>query len=147
MGQTLSSSRRGRIRAGCGAALFVVAAGLVLFVLVDPLCKNQVLTDVASPDGQRHAVVFRRDCGFTHGHSTQVSVLPMWRSGKRQGGNVFVADGAFGPAGGPGGQPRVTVRWLDGRTLEVHYDHRARVLDMPAPLDHDYDVRFVVDST
>jgi hypothetical protein len=147
MGQTPSSSWPRRAATGCGAALFALAAGLVLLVLVDPLCENHLVADVASPDGERHAVVFRRDCGVTNGHSTQVSVLPTWRSGARYGGNVFVADGAFGPAGGPGGQPRVAVRWLDRRTLEVHYDHRARVLNTYPLLDDDTDVRIVADST
>src|SRR5256885_209331 len=113
-----------RAATGIGAALLAVAAGLVLLVMVDPLCNNQVVADIASPDRQRHAVVFRRDCSVTNGHSTQVSILPAWRSGARYGGNVLVADGAFGPAGAAGGQPRIVVRWLDRGTLEVHYDHR-----------------------
>jgi hypothetical protein len=136
------------LKAGCGAVVFAIAAGLVLFVLVDPLCKNHVVADVASPDGKYQAVVFLRDCRATRGHATHVSVLPTWRSRILHGGNALVVDTSFGPAlGGPGGQPRVTVRWLDRRTVEVHYDHRARVLDKPAPLDEDTDVRLVADST
>jgi hypothetical protein len=137
-----------RVAKGCSAALVVLATAAVLLQLSDPLCDNRLVSDVASPDGGRHAVVFHRDCGFINTHSTHVSVLPRWRSWKRYGGNVFVADGNIVPApSGPGGQPRVAVRWLDRRTLEVRYDHRARVLDKPVLLDEEIDVHFVPDST
>ena len=147
MGQTSPSSWLRRAATGCGALVLIVAVGLVVLILVDPLCDNHVVADVVSPDGQRHAVVVRRDCGVTNGHSMQVSVLPRWRSGARYGGNVFAADGALVPApDGPGGQPRIAVRWLDSRTLEVHYDRRARVLSKSDPLDDPTEVRFMADS-
>ena len=105
-------------------------------------CKNQVLRDLAAPDGRRHAVVFARDCGATTDFSTHVSVLPAGRAASG-GGNVFVADADHGRApAGPGGGPDVVVRWLDSHTLEVHYDHRARVFTRSARHD-DIDVRFV----
>ena len=147
MDQTSSFSWLRPAAAGCGAVLLTLAVGLVVLVLVDPLCDNHVMADVASPDGQRHAVVVRRDCGVTNGHSMQVSVLPRWRSGARYGGNVFAADGALVPApDGTERQPRIAVRWLDSRTLEVHYDRRARVLSKSDPLDDPTEVRFMADS-
>src|SRR3954469_5037839 len=140
---------RRRIAIGCASAFLIVVVAVVALVLLDPLCDNRLLADVAAPDGARHAVVFRRDCGsFLDTHSTHVSVLPKWRSGRRYGGNVFVADSAFGRAPGipASGQPRVAVRWLDRRTLEVCYDAWARVLNTPPLLDEDVVVRFVADS-
>lgn len=50
-----------------------------------------------SPDGQREAVMFQRDCGATTGYSTQISVLD---HGETQvgGGNAFRADDNHGVA-------------------------------------------------
>ena len=147
-GRTPSSSWSRRAAIGCGAVGLAVAAGLAGLVLLDPLCSNTVMTDVASPDGQRHAVVFRRSCRVINTRSIQVSVLPRWRSAARYGGNVFAGDAAFWPTPAhPSGEPRVAARWLDRRTLEVRYDPRARVLDMPAPLDNEVAIQFVPDST
>jgi hypothetical protein len=130
----------GRIPSAGAALLLATLAGC------DSGCANTVLSDAASPDGRRHAVVFERDCGATTGFSTQVSVLPAGRS-PSGGGNVFVAEGGHGRAApGPGGGPRVAVRWLGRRTLEVRFDGRARVLTRDARHD-ETDVRFVADST
>jgi hypothetical protein len=107
-------------------------------------CANRAVSEAVSPDGRRHAVVFRRDCGATTGVSTQVSVLPVGRSPLGEG-NVFVAEGEHGRAPEAGGGPTVRVRWLDRRTLEVRYGGRVRVLRREARHD-DTDVRFVVDS-
>ena len=129
-----------------GALLRAMALSAVVALgACDDGCGNDVLADVPSPDGRRHAVVFARDCGATTAASTQVSVLPAARSA-HGGGNVFVADGDHGRApAGAGGGPRVAVRWLDRRTLEVRYDSRARVFTREARHD-DTDVRFVADS-
>jgi hypothetical protein len=125
----------------------VAAAGcLVQLVACEPGCDNTVLADARSPDGRRHAVVFTRACGATTAASTQVSVLPAGRDASGRG-NVFVADDDHGRASpaGPGGGPRVTVRWIDRRTLEVRYDGRARVFTRDARHD-DTDIHFVADS-
>jgi hypothetical protein len=116
------------------AALCSGAAGC------DAGCANRVVSEAASPDGRRHAVVFSRGCGATTGFSTQVSVLPA-RRGPSGAGNVFVADGGHGRALEG---PAVRVRWLDRRTLEVHYDGRARIFKRDARHD-DTDVRFLAD--
>ena len=109
-------------------------------------CGNQILQDVASPDGRRHAVVFNVDCGATTGFSTRVSLLTKGRT-VDNGGNVFVVDSDHGNApAGPGGGPSVTVRWLDKRTLEVRYDGRARIFAREIRHD-DTDIRYVADTT
>ena len=113
---------------------------------LDVECNNSVLQDIASPDGRRHAIVFERSCGATTGFSTQVSVLTRSRE-LSGGGNVFVVDDDHRkvPAG-PGGGPAVTVRWLDARTVEVHYDKRARVFHQALRHD-DTEIRYTSDST
>ena len=48
MGQTSSFSWLRPAATGCGAVLLTLAVGLVVLVLVDPLCDNHVMADVAS---------------------------------------------------------------------------------------------------
>ena len=110
-------------------------------------CSNEILQDVPSPDGRRHAVVFVVNCGATTDFSTQVSVLTKaWTVNDR--GNVFVVDSDHGKADatGPAGGLNVTVRWLNNRTLEVQYDGRARVFAQDTRHD-DTDIRYVADTT
>ena len=98
-----------------------------------------------STDGRRHAVIFARDCGATTDFSTQVAILTAART-VTGGGNVFVVDSDHGKAiAGPGGGPRVAVRWLDRRTLEIHYDSRARIFAQEKRQD-DTDIRYVADT-
>ena len=109
-------------------------------------CANQLLNDVPSPGGARHAVVFQRDCGATTAFSTQVSILPAGTTLPDISGNVFVADTDHGRAQrGPGGGPRVSVRWIASDTLELRYDSRARIFvqEVHGP---GAAVRFVPDS-
>jgi len=131
----------GRIFHAVAASLLAasVAAGC------DPGCANRVLGDIPAPDARHHAVIFMRSCGATTDVSTQISVLPAGRS-PAGAGNVFVADTDHGRApAGPGGGPTVAVRWLDGHTLEVRYDHRARVFTQRAR-SNGTDLRFLPDS-
>jgi hypothetical protein len=105
-------------------------------------CENTVLTDIRSPDGQHHVVVFSRSCGATTDFSTQVSIEA--RSSSVSGaGNVFIADTDHGMApAGPGGGPDVNVRWVDASTVEISYNARARVFHKAAR-QGGIEVRFV----
>jgi hypothetical protein len=117
----------------------------ILLASCDPGCGNEVLQDVPSPDGRRHAVTFERDCGATTDFSTQVSVLTKARS-IAGGGNVFVVDSDHGKAAaGPGGGPNVTVRWVDARTLEIRYDSRSRIFTQQVRHD-DTDIKYIADT-
>jgi hypothetical protein len=105
-------------------------------------CENTVLSDIQSPDGQHHVVVFGRSCGATTDFSTQVSIEA--RSSLASGaGNVFIADTDHGnsPAG-PGGGPDVTARWVDASTVEISYNARVRVFHKAAR-QGGIEVRFV----
>jgi len=125
--------------------LWALLPATILLACFDSDCKNEILQDIPSPGGRRHAVVFQRDCGATTDFSTQLSVLTKDRTAT-DGGNVFVVDSDHGKApAGPGGGPNVTVQWLDKRTLEVRYDSRARILSQELRHD-DTDVRYVADT-
>src|SRR4051812_3963383 len=39
-------------------------------------CKNQIIKEIPSPNGQFKVILFERGCGATTGFNTQVSVLP-----------------------------------------------------------------------
>src|SRR6266550_3254126 len=71
-------------------------------------CGNELLKEVASPNGRMKAVVFQRDCGATTGFSTQVSVFRRDQRLPNEGGNLFAADTNHGAApSGQGGGPVV----------------------------------------
>ena len=126
--------------------LWALTPASILLACFHSDCKNEILQDVPSPDGRRHAIVFQRDCGATTDFSTQVSVLTKNRTAT-DGGNVFVVDSDHGKApAAPRGGPSVIVHWLDKRTLEVHYDSRARIFSQELRHD-DTDVRYVADTT
>jgi hypothetical protein len=113
-------------------------------------CANQYLNELAAPGGQHRAVVFERDCGATTGFTTQVSVLRVGAALPDSGGNVFRAefrpDSTRAPVTvGPGGGPRVSVRWLAADTLEVRYDARATVFGKDATVAG-LAIRFLADS-
>ena len=92
------------------------------------LCRNYELQTIYSPDGDRKAVVFQRDCGATTGFSTQVSILRSSEKLPNKGGNTFIADTDHGQApSGQGGGPEVEVRWVSYQEVEVVYDKLARV--------------------
>jgi hypothetical protein len=99
-----------------------------LGTLLSSGCGNEGLRETPSPDGRFKAVIFQRDCGATTGFSTQVSVLPINQSLPNDYGNVFRADTDHGKApSGPGGGPKVEVRWEGEKDLIVLYDERAKV--------------------
>lgn len=90
-------------------------------------CRNEVVQEVVSPDGQNKAVIFQRDCGATSSFTTQVSVLR--RNETLSGsGNVFVADDNHGLVEvGDWGGPWVGVRWSGSEHLQVIYAKGARI--------------------
>jgi hypothetical protein len=114
------------LAAGC--VLVVGVALVAISAFLGDMCANEVIREVASPDGKRKAVVFERDCGATTGFSTQASVLPIGKSLPNDGGNIFVADTNHGAApSGPGGGPEVMVYWAGPNDLVLEHDVRARV--------------------
>lgn len=99
----------------------VVAGAHAFFSGLGDLCANEMLADVPSPSGQRHAVVFLRDCGATDGFSTQVSVLRRGERLRNTSGNAFTAD-----TGHPSAPSAVTVTWESENVLQLTYDPYVR---------------------
>jgi len=103
-----------------------MTAALVLSGCADA-CQNTILSSTASPDGERHAVLFMRDCGATTDFSTQASILRD-EALPTGAGNLFIADGgsASAPPTDHGG-PWAEVVWQGPRRLLVRYDSMAEV--------------------
>lgn len=114
---------------GVGAAVCALGTLVYAFVSVaDGMCGNTVLSQHISPDGRLRVVVFERNCGATTGFSTQISMLKGSEPLENEAGNVFVGDTDHGAApAGPGGGPRVDVRWTSGRSLELKHHPLTRV--------------------
>ncbi|MGO4372792.1 DUF5412 family protein [Paenibacillus sp. MCAF20] len=59
------------------------------------LCRNQVITREAQPDGKYEFVVFKRDCGATTAYSYQLSVKEKDEELQNTKGNIFISNQEF----------------------------------------------------
>ncbi|MBO0870381.1 MAG: hypothetical protein J2P15_17640 [Micromonosporaceae bacterium] len=116
-----------RTLSGIGATAVLATAALAGCGLLGQQCDATPLSDIAAPDGQRHAVIFEYDCGATTGSATHVSLLDRGRRLPAGPGNTFVADDNHGavPAG-LGGGPQVAATWLSSDRLRLAYPCGAR---------------------
>ena len=122
---------RNVLLAGGGLIGLAVVAVLAFFIFLNamtPSCGAEPISATLSPDARQQVVVFEYDCGATTDYSTHVSVLPAGVRLSNQPGNVIRldTDGNVAPRG-PGGGPLVIVRWIDGDSLEISFDQRARI--------------------
>ncbi|NCQ48226.1 MAG: hypothetical protein GW800_05015 [Sphingomonadales bacterium] len=108
---------------------FLTAAACLALGACSDSCSNEVVTRIISPDGQREAVMFQRDCGATTGFSTQISVL---ESGDplSGGGNTFRADDDHGAARiGAWGGSWAEMNWLSTDQLLIRYAANSRLFE------------------
>lgn len=82
-------------------------------------CGNEItISKLTSPDGERHAFLFTRNCGATTGINAQVSVLPVFEELPNQGGNIFICDA----------QPKqVQLEWVGRHLLQIRYPQTAHI--------------------
>jgi hypothetical protein len=133
-------------------AVVILVIGSVLLALgftwlmssFDDLCGNTIVATEFSPDHQRKAVLFERNCGATTGFSSQVSVLPADDDLPNEGGNVFAANEGRGGEPTTWGGPFVALHWRDARTLMLRHDAFADVRFSKTRLD---DVAVVLEPT
>lgn len=82
-----------------------------------------------SPDGERDAVMFQRDCGATTGFSTQISILDAGHQ-LSESGNTFRADDDHGAARvGEWGGPWAEMKWLSADHMLVRYAKKSRLFE------------------
>lgn len=92
-------------------------------------CGDDVVLRLTSPDGQRDAVMFQRDCSATTGFSTQISIL---NAGEELSGmgNTFRADDEHGAArSGSWGGPWAEMKWLSPDRLLIRYTAKSRLFE------------------
>ena len=115
-------------------ALLSLAFWLVINSL-SQLCTNLEIETAISPDGQLKAVAFARDCGASTDYSTQISLLSSDDKLENEAGNLFIADRDHGRVeAGPGGGPKVNIRWLSDHELQISYPRFARTFKTTAAL-------------
>jgi hypothetical protein len=113
---------------------------VIIFMLIGALtigttgcgCENTVYDALVSPDGQRKAVLFSRNCGATTGPNLQVSVVSRERSA-RGGGNTATMDVGHDSTLWHANLPSlVKVTWVSPSRLMIAYDRRLRVFSKQA---------------
>src|SRR5438105_2785153 len=87
--------------------------------LDDVLCKNEILRELPSPDGNWKAVIFQRSCRpHLSDPSTQISILRTSEILPNDPGNVFALDGQESK-----GEPEIVdVSWTRPNEVEISYD-------------------------
>jgi hypothetical protein len=117
-------------------SIFAFTAVLIIVVVCfwlylrpfSPLCGNEIVESLTSPDGSKKVVIFQRDCGATTGFSTQASLLLANEVLRNNGGNVFSSDTNHGTApSGKGGGPALQVRWLGTEAVSISYHPATRI--------------------
>lgn len=81
----------------------------VLDLIIGDSCGNEIIQSLPSPDDERIAYVFKRDCGATTDYSYQLTVLKADKQFQNESGNAFISDRSF------------SVSWTGDRKLEVEY--------------------------
>ena len=71
-------------------ALILVAAAAIFVSSLDPLCVNEPLFSLGSPNGVHQAILFQRNCGATTPYSLHVSVLPYGAELPDEAGNALI---------------------------------------------------------
>jgi hypothetical protein len=120
---------RAMLKAPASAILFLASTGC------SDTCQNSVAAKLVSPDGQRQAVMFQRDCGATTGYSTQISVLDNGET-PGGGGNAFRADDNHGVAAvGEWQGPWADMRWVAPDRLLIRYASKSRIFEQAAEVN------------
>ncbi|CEG26278.1 hypothetical protein [Bacillus sp. B-jedd] len=82
------------------------------------LCGNDIIQKVPSPNGNKIAFIFQRDCGASTGSSYQLSLLDSDEELPNESGNAFVSDHQF------------QVTWLTIDKLRVNYKKSSEIFEM-----------------
>lgn len=82
------------------------------------MCGNDIVQKVTSPNGERVAYIFTRDCGATTSPSPQLSILKKGENLPNKSGNTFRSDKEF------------SIRWLSNMKLQVIYEKNSETFVM-----------------
>jgi hypothetical protein len=82
------------------------------------MCENEVLLQKDSPNNEKVAYVFTRDCGVTTSVSYQLSIIDQHNELKNKSGNTFVSNQSF------------ETKWKSDNQLIVIYKNNAETYEM-----------------
>ena len=92
------------------------------------MCRNQILSEIPSPDRILKVVIFERNCGATTDFSTEISLLPLSTSlpDDTNHGRAPIASW---------GGPEVKVHWESSHKLVIERHTMARVFKAEKQID------------
>lgn len=82
------------------------------------MCGNEIIQKVSSPNGEKVAYLFTRDCGATTSSSPQLSILNKNENLQNKSGNTFRSNKDF------------SIRWLSNMNLQVNYEKNSEIYEM-----------------
>jgi hypothetical protein len=82
----------------------------ILDTLFGDMCGNEIVQNIPSPNGEKVAYIFTRDCGATTGLSPQLSILNRADNLPNKSGNTFRSDKEF------------SIKWLSDKRIQVIYE-------------------------
>ncbi|OCA92599.1 hypothetical protein [Pseudobacillus wudalianchiensis] len=94
------------------------AGNYVLNTLFGDMCGNKIVQKLPSPNGDKVAYIFQRDCGATTGTSYQLSILNSDEELPNKSGNAFVSDNQF------------QIKWITNDKLRVNYNKSSETYEM-----------------
>ena len=95
----------------------MVAGYIFLTAAFSDMCRNEIFTQIESPDKHHKAVLFQRDCGATTGFSTQISILNKNDKLENESGNIFIAEDHPD-------RNKLELAWVNSNTLLVRNINR-----------------------
>ncbi|WP_257208956.1 hypothetical protein [Bacillus sp. AFS031507] len=98
--------------------LIFMVGKYVLNTLFGDMCGNDIVQKVPSPNGEKVAYIFTRDCGATTSSSPQLSILNKDENLPNKSGNTFRSNKEF------------SIGWLSKMKLRVIYDKNSETYEM-----------------
>jgi hypothetical protein len=108
------------------------------------MCKNTLIAEASSPNGQLKAVTFVLGCGAVTGSDTRVLILPSNQQLSNTTDHVFCIDDDIGKIRGLIGVDRaipLKLHWQSDQVLVISYPRRARVIDQHQKM-HGVSIKF-----
>jgi len=99
------------------------AGSYLLDKFLGDMCGNEIIQKVHSPNGNKTAYIFQRDCGASTGTSFQLSLVDSDEELPNQSGNAFVSDNP------------IQVKWLTNNKLRVTYKKSSETFEMDKRVD------------
>lgn len=87
------------------------------------MCGNEIMQKLPSPNGDKIAYIFQRDCGASTGESFQLSLVDSDEELPNKSGNTFVSDNQF------------EVKWITANKMEVEYKKASKTFEMDKRVD------------